>query len=58
MVEWFSGIGNILFGLAAVGFVAFLHRIAKPIGAALEASAKRDGACALTTVIKKLLDRD
>ena len=56
MVELFSGIRDVLLGLAAVGFVVFLHRIARQLGSALEALAKRNGAKALTEVTKKILD--
>ena len=57
MVDLFAGIGSILLGLTGVGFVVFLNRIAKPLGAALEASARRDGGKALTEIMKKLMDR-
>jgi hypothetical protein len=55
VVELFSGVGSILIGLTGLGFVIFLNRIAKPLGVALEASAKRDGASALAKALKKLL---
>lgn len=57
MVELFSGISSILFGLTGLGFVIFLNRIVTPLGTALEAAAKRNGATALTKVVKKLLER-
>jgi hypothetical protein len=57
VVELFSGIGSVLLGLTGLGFVIFLNRIAKPLGAALEASAKRDGTKALTEVVKRMLER-
>lgn len=56
MVELFSGIGSILLGLTGLGFVIFLNRIARPLGSALEALAKRNGSKALTEVAKKILD--
>lgn len=58
MVELFAGVGSVLLGLTGLGFVIFLNRIAKPLGMALEASAKRDGAKALTEVAKKMLEGD
>jgi len=54
MVDLFAGIGSILLGLTGLGLVIFLNRIAKPLGIALEASAKRDGAKALTKVVRKI----
>lgn len=58
MVDLFSGISSILLGLSGLGFVIFLNRIAKPLGAALEASAKRDGLKALIETARKLLDHN
>jgi hypothetical protein len=57
MAELFSGIGSMLLGATGLLFVVFLHRIAKPIGIALEASARRDGGKALEKVLRTLIDR-
>ena len=58
MMNLFAGIGGLLWALAACGFVWFLHRIAKSLSVALEASARRDGGKALAIMLKKLIERD
>lgn len=57
MLDLFAGVGSLLWGIAGVGFVWFLHRIAKPLGAALEASARRDGSKMLGEILKRLVDQ-